>query len=299
MRCYRYLGFSFLFSWALQAFGGVPAGWHAYPTDEELNSLPPYCRVKLRSDPKGAEFKSMEAIYGPDWGHTHHLCAGLNDLNRYYQARTPQDRRFNLNNAYGNLSYMVNHAAASFILMPEVYINRGQTLALMNRDGEAIADLERATELNPKADRAYMLLADLWAKLKQHDKALAVVTEGLRQIPKSKALMHRYDRLGGKKPYPEPYPHPEEKPADEIKPSTAATPEQIPAPRDQASDLSSAAVRSARDAQPKPATNPNTESTRAVGGQSRRNPWCRFCPEDDNPPNPASSTGSAESTNAE
>lgn len=245
-----------------------------YPRDDEIKMLPPLCLIKLRKE-KSPEYQVAQETYGPDFMHVHHYCAGINFINRYYRATSSQDKRFVLQEAMGNLSYMVKHAQPDFVLMPDVYLQRGITYSLQKKTGEALADMQKAIELNPKQARSYSVLADLYEDLKLRDKALATVSEGLRHLPNSKLLQRRYDALGGKKPYPEPI-------APEAAPETSEA-----KPKEDA--LSPAAIRAKRegDAQAPAASTeagaaPAATPPTVIG--TPRNPWCRYCAEDVPPP---------------
>jgi len=234
------------------------------PTDSEMASLPPYCKVKMKSSPGSPEYKAWESTLGKDFLHTHHYCAGINFINRYYRARSQQDKRFNLNNARSDLQYMVTHAEPTFSLMPDVYLNLGVVYSLTNQTAQAITYFNKAIELNPRQPRAYNALSDYYVKSKQSAKALEIVTAGLRHNPDTKSLQRRYTELGGKLPYPEPI---EPAPAGDAvaaKPEGSAT----PAP----SSIEPAASSTPTTAEPvEPIAEPK------VG--SPTNPYCRFCPD--------------------
>lgn len=89
-----------------------------------------------------------------------------------------------------------------------------------------------------------------------------------------------------------------EKAQEEVKPKTDTKQEQASQPADQASDLSAGAVRAARETQPAP-TDKSVAPSAATEGEKPRNPWCRFCPEEDRPPHPVSSNPPAEPTSAQ
>ena len=221
-------------------------------------SLPPYCMAKMELGPSSPQYKLWARTLGPDFSHVHHYCAGLNYLNRYYRALSPQDKKFNLQNALNNFNYMVSHAAPSFSLMPEILLNRGRVLTLMGNDAQAVNDLKKALEMNPKLIEAYTVLADYYKRTEQQKLALQTITEGLRHIPESRVLRRRYDELGGKKPYPEP--HAATEPAADKKP-------------DVASGGSSSTPKASEHADAKGGSEPD-ETT--IGTPS--NPYCRFCP---------------------
>ncbi len=174
-------------------------------TAQEIRAMPPYCAGRFARNDNTAEYKRWEAQYGPDFLHTHHLCSGIGLLNNYHKARTPQEKRGLLNEAMGNLNYMVQHAKPDFKLMPEVYWYRSRVYHLMDQPGQAVGDLRKAIELDPKQARFYTQAAEYLEKLRQRDEALKLVSEGLRHLPNHKGLQATYSRLGGKLPYPEPY----------------------------------------------------------------------------------------------
>lgn len=234
------------------------------PTDSEMVSLPPFCKVKMKSGQGSADYKLWESTLGPDFLHTHHYCAGINFLNRYYRSRSQQDKHFNLNNAEDNLRYMVTHAKPTFSLMPDVYLNLGVAYSLSNQTAQAITHFNKAIELNPRQPKAYNALSDYHVKSKQSAKALEIVTAGLRHNPDTKSLQRRYTELGGKLPYPESI---EPAPAVEAE---AAKPEKPPTPAP--SSVEPAAT-------PTPTTTEAVKSIDEPKIGSPTNPYCRFCPD--------------------
>ena len=119
----------------------------------------------------------------------------------------------------------------------------------------AIQSANKAVELNPGYIRAYLLLQDIYEQLKDRKKALAVITEGLKQVPNSKALQRQYKELGGSIPFPEPYP-------------------KLAAP-DKHADAATAASSIPATDEETVAPMKETESPRV---QPADNPYCRFCP---------------------
>lgn len=234
------------------------------PTEVELGKLPAFCKARLYPDPDRADYKMWEQNLGPDFSHTHHYCSGLNFLNRYYRATSPQDKSFNLTNALNNFNYMVSHAKPTYSLMPDIYLNRGVTYSLMNQGSQAINDLNKALELNPRLDRAYTVLADYYAGIKEKDRALKIVITGLQYNPDVKGLQRRYRDLGGKPPYPEPILTDTVAPIQPVKPAVA---EQSHKEETDASESALSPVGTPVEpiAQPK------------IG--SPTNPYCRFCPD--------------------
>lgn len=235
------------------------------PTDAEMASLPPYCKTKMKTNQGSPEYNAWAATLGKDFQHTHHYCAGINFINRYYAARTALDKRTNLKDAETNLQYMVSHAEPTYSLMPDVYLNLGVVYSLSNRPAQAITNYNKAIELNPRLPKAYAGLADFYLQGKQNAKALEIVTEGLRHNPETRSLQRRYKELGGKLPYPEPVAV-----AEKVEP--VAEPAKATA-MDQAAPASDPAAASPGEAAPAaPAI-----VTPKIG--SPTNPYCRFCPD--------------------
>ncbi len=174
-------------------------------TPQEIRAMPAYCAGRYARHDNPAEYKRWEQLYGPDFLHTHHLCDAIGLLNNYYKAKSPQERRGLLNEAMGNLNYMIQHAKPDFKLLPDVYWYRSRANVLQEQMGQAVGDLRKAIELDPKQARFYTQAAEYLDKLRQRDDALRLVSEGLRHLPGHKGLQDLYDRLGGQQPYPEPY----------------------------------------------------------------------------------------------
>ena len=236
------------------------------PTDTEMTSLPPYCKVRFKSGATSPEYQMWEKTLGKDFLHTHHYCAGVNFINRYYRARSQQDKLFNLRSAQGTLNYMVEKASPSYSLMPDVYLNLGVVYSLMNQPAQAITHFNKAIELNPRLPKAYSALSGYYAKTKQSAKALEIVTAGLRHNPDTKSLQRRYRELGGKLPYPEPV---EPTPAVEVEITKSEEPA-TPTP------ISSSVEPAASPTSTTPAT---AEPVAEPEIGSPTNPYCRFCPD--------------------
>lgn len=242
----------------------LPADYQAYPTDAELDSLPAYCRIKLRHRFDSPEYKKAQASFGPDFEHVHHYCAGLNFINRYYRTSDTETRKFFLKSSVGEFDYMVTHAKPEFSLMPEIYLSRGTSYSLMKKDFQAMNDINKALELNPRMIKGYRLLSEFYENIKQKQKALEVVTAGLQYNPDSKMLQSRYLELGGKLPYPEPIQ--QTMPEKEKEPAT-----------DKKSNAEEKSSADNPDTSPPPSTQAPENSTDQPKIGSPSNPYCRFC----------------------
>jgi tetratricopeptide (TPR) repeat protein len=233
------------------------------PTDEEFQSLPDYCRVKMKTDWNGPEVRDWVSRVGKDFVHVHHYCAGMNFANRSFRLRSPQDRKYFRGKAYTNYEYMITHADPSFGLMPDVYVSRGQLYMADQQPSQALADYKKALELRPDFVTAHLAIVDWYKRAKQNEAALAAATEGLRQVPESKALQKRYLDLGGVEPFPEPV-RKQEAPVDQG------------AQLAQESGVPDSTQVKATDKTDQPL---NSSQEGALGIGVPGNPWCRFCPE--------------------
>lgn len=233
------------------------------PSEAELRQLPAYCVAKLTG--RGPEYERWKAALGPGFVDLHHHCFGLNFLARYHRSRDARERSYNLQLALNNFDYMVTHEKPGFSLMWEVYLKRGYTYFLMKRPGQAIADLAKAAALNPHASQVYLTWADVLEATNAREQALGIVIEGLRQVPESTALKRRYEELGGKPPYPEPYSRAEVTRAPVPAPAVASQP---PPPVE--------TVKGEIRAQE---TGGSPAAAAPVGDERGARPWCRFCPD--------------------
>lgn len=170
----------------------------------DMLGLPPYCAGRFARDTNPMEYKRWEGRYGPDFLHTHHLCDAIIAINKIHRVKNAMERNTLMKDAMGNLNYMIQHAKPDFGLMPDVYLYRSRVHNLLDRRGEAVADLRKAIELNPKASASYLLAVGYLENIGQKEDALKLVTEGLRHLPDNQSLRKAYLKLGGKEPFPEP-----------------------------------------------------------------------------------------------
>ena len=235
----------------------VMAAWE--PSPAEMAALPPYCAAKFgeRANPELA--RTWRSSMGGDFIHIHHYCAGLNFLNRSRSMPSSQTRDV-LGAVVREFDYVLTHASPDFYLRGEILMNRGIALSMAKRKGEAVGNLLKAIELDPKQPRAYMALADLYAGQNNRSKALETATEGVRHNPDTKRLQRRYRELGGGMPYPDAIEPAVSAQADPDQPSTVTT---TPTPVDGAA---------------KAAGTPEAPFVTPPPIGTSKNPYCRFCP---------------------
>lgn len=228
----------------------------------DYSGLPYWCDEKAR---EATGWKSTLQ------GGMYHYCGGLRHLNNSYKTASPQRQAYALEKAIGEFNYMIaNNPGSRDPLLGEVYLNKAVALRLGNKEAEAMRDLHKAIELNPKLAQAYIELASIYSKLKQDGKALQLVSEGLRHLPDTKSLRRRYDALGGKPPYPAPI----GKPIEQALPQPSEKIEQQSEKREIAPTETTLEKVSAPELAPVPMPQPEKLAPK----DAKSNPWCRFCP---------------------
>lgn len=257
------------------AFGGllllatthVAAMDERVPTPSEMRSLPPYCpHTQIISSSYGrkqapSQYDAQTApyvdLYGNDFWHLHHYCFGLVQANRAYKAKGASERRGRWTRAIGEIEYVIRSAAPGFVLLPELRTQRANILLKLNRNAEAVLELQKAIDQDPDYARAYAVLADYYRETRNKSLALKTLEDGLTRSPEDRGLLRRYANLGGTKKFVAPPPK---------EAVVAETPVVEPSPA--AAEAAVAPTSNAQAAESSPAK---------IGNE--KNPYCRFCPE--------------------
>ena len=228
---------------SVQALAVQP--YAATPTEQAM------CQALVYSRLGGRDQNSM---------HMHHYCDGLRFLNRAYSAiGDKQEMRYNLNRAVGGFDYVLSHTQEDYSMRGEVHVGKGRAFKLMGKRVEAVAEFHKALRYGLESPDAYLSLADHYQETGNKQKALEMVTEGLRRAPDSKGLKRRYTEFGGKLPYPEPIQSPRIETAQPL-PEVVESPPTAPV-------VTSAQTPESADKSAMP----------TIG--TPKNPYCRFCPD--------------------
>lgn len=260
----------------------APGSYADQVTNErELALLPEYCRgtkviSRISKLPKSA-IDNYYKIYGETYHHLHHYCWALMSEYNAYKISAKGPRNNKLNQAIGDIDYVLNkNPSATFAPLGDIYNTRARILFKMDRPGEALADLIKATSLQPAHQQAYAQLSDYYLKIGQKDKAISVLEQGAENHHSPTTLLRKLEKLG--KPY-------QGTPGSAlIKKQEINTRTQTREPvAPQQSPLDSPTL-------PQPGTSdkadaPATDSTQTEGKAaeptpfgSPSNPYCRFCP---------------------
>ena len=167
-------------------------------SEEDFAQLPPYCKAQQWAgyqniDPSAA--KLWQARLGDGYPHIHHYCFGLFDLNNAHKIPNKADRTFLLEQAIGEMRYVQKAAPPTFVLQPKISYDIGQILEELDNFSGAMQAYYQSIKLNPKLPRPYAALSDLFKKQNNTKEALAILEQGLKYKPKSKALLKRLAQL--------------------------------------------------------------------------------------------------------
>lgn len=166
--------------------------------------LPPFCEESMgfRS---GSDVGQMGpnapywfGLMGKSFVTMHHYCYGLIKERR---ALAPGQTLFNRNalleQAVNEYQYVIDNALANFVLLPDVFVQRGDMQALLKRYLDAIESYREARERKPDYWRAYSRWATALVALNNPKSALTVLEDGIRAVPSDPKLRAQYKALGG------------------------------------------------------------------------------------------------------
>ncbi len=247
-------------------FFAVQAQGAANITDAEMAMLPPYCKVKLRSkDP--VLIQPWEMRFGHDnWIHMHHYCDALVEMKRVYRVNA-YEKKQTLHNAVWQFDYMLTQTQPDFFMRPDFHYGKGLALQLQKNEGAAIAEFHKAVAIKADYIPALTELVTIYNKMGKKDMALSILKQGLDKSPANKGLRRRFQELGG---------------------DLSAIPEAVIEPLNDSSKPAEGDGKMAEQPAVKATSNPENDqpltsspSKQNIG--NTKNPWCRFCTDDESP----------------
>lgn len=180
----------------------------AIPTEQEIRRLPLACKFQSNtshgqptfgrtSEQMNQDHNKWLKMLGPGFNHYHHFCWGQTTVNRYYSSfgTPPTERNSLLKYAIEDYNYSIERSPPDFSLLPEILVARAKAYVLLKETVKAIPDLQRAIKLNPKYEKAYADLAEIYAKDGQPEIAKKIIQTGLQLSPNSPILTRRAARL--------------------------------------------------------------------------------------------------------
>jgi len=160
----------------------VPVYAEKVESPQDLRLLPKFCwgtqQVRdFSKDPHPIEYYVNR--YGPTYHDFHHFCWGLIGVNRASQVQDKALRMMKLRHTLSEFKYVIARAEPGFVFLPVVYVAQATVLRDVGRIGEALASLQKATELKPNYAHAYILSADILLSQNDRDGAVRVLKKGL------------------------------------------------------------------------------------------------------------------------
>lgn len=181
--------------------GGAGASKDVEPTEAELAFLPPYCKDAKTTTRRSGNYLSLPSsqywlkILGREFSHIHHYCRGLAAMQRAETARDKWTRTYYFRAVIGEINYVLERADAKFVLLPELYTQKGLATMRLKQGGDAVTLFEKALQLKADYWVPYAYLSDYYRDIGEREKARQVLTEGLRHVPDSKSLQRRAREL--------------------------------------------------------------------------------------------------------
>lgn len=260
------------------ATAGVPGSITLYyigdVTQGEFNALPSFCKKLVEDNPELFTGKSLtpeEQAQVRGIGGGHHYCNIMVLRGRYYREQKPNIKSFLLERIIDEANYVIGHSQPDAPLLGNTYLEKARALLDSGQDAKAIVEYLNAIRANPVFTSPYLDMARIHVRLNNKQKALALITEGLKHNPDSKALKKRYVELGGQLPYPTPYP------------PTGAQAQQRPE-HEESTGVTAERTITASEIKPQvvPGASKQTQQLDAPRSESNKSSdksFCRFCPE--------------------
>jgi hypothetical protein len=166
--------------------------------------LPPFCEETMGFRP-GTDVGQMGpnapywfGVMGKSFVTMHHYCYALVKQQR---ALAPGQSAFNrealLSQAINEYQYVIDNALPNFVLLPDVFVQRGDVQALLKRYVDAIESYRSSRQRKPDYWRSYSREAAVLVGMNNGKAALAILEEGIRAVPADPRLRAQYKQLGG------------------------------------------------------------------------------------------------------
>jgi tetratricopeptide (TPR) repeat protein len=166
--------------------------------DIDFSQVPAWCVDRMKNIKTAKGQRQAQLMGAGCYTFGNHYCYALAQVQRYFKSLGGGGRGDvgQLNMAVNNFAYLEAHAGSSCIIQPEVWVNQGKTLLLLNQPSQAAKLFEKAARKNPKFVPAYISLADLYKKAGQKDVAQKILEHGVAINPTNVALQRRLAELG-------------------------------------------------------------------------------------------------------
>lgn len=188
--------------------GARASYWEAI-ADEDFQFLPAYCKLAVRRYNYSARWggltpDQMSQLQGFEKrmgcaGDFHHYCAGLWHLHTTALPNPWLPRDHLLREAVGEFQYTLRGCErADAPMKPEILTNQARAYIGLKDYKSAVKVLTEAIRRNPKYIDAYTELSGVFLKVSSPDDARRTLEDGLKQVPDSRILKNRLERLSSK-----------------------------------------------------------------------------------------------------
>jgi hypothetical protein len=170
------------------------------PDENEVNLLPGYCRhsqVFAERFGNKEQQKLWAAKIGSTFWWIHHYCWGLVHIQRASNARVrPEVRRHNLGKAVAEINFVLERATLDFVLAPELWTRRGETLVKLKDYPGAEQSFRKALDQRKDYWPAYVGLAQAHIDRGDKGSARTVLESGLNAVSEKRMLQRMLRDLG-------------------------------------------------------------------------------------------------------
>lgn len=172
----------------------------AFPqTKEELALLPEYCAVRYSAHGPHADAAKVEKwrrVFGRDWNVMHHYCNQLDHINKARRiVGNDMLRDRELESALNGLDNMRRQVSKGFVLLPELFLKKGEVLLDLKRPRDAVKEFYKAIQVRRGYVPAYAALSDYYVNSGKKDEAIRILQQGVKNAPKSARLRARLAKL--------------------------------------------------------------------------------------------------------
>lgn len=174
-------------------------------TAAEMALLPKYCPDTMGFNYGDAFYNtSPRAPYwvarmGKGFWAVHHYCWALINLSRATRPGVPREFKIGtLENVRGDHLYVIEHAPADFVLLPEIFSRLGEVELLLKQPRRAEEAFAKARQLKPDYWPAYSHWVEYLIREDKRQDAKSLVQQGLEHSPNAKVLLEQYRLLGGR-----------------------------------------------------------------------------------------------------
>lgn len=186
------------FLFAVAASAGAASPFDASrPSAGEFARLPVYCPHTLAYN--GPDYQVWLARLGNTFSHIHHYCVGLLKANRAEMPGVPAELRKALYaSAVQECYYVIDRAPKDFVLLPEIFYMVGTYFVRQEMYVEALDHFAKSKTAKADYWPPYVEAAKVHMRLKQREKALEWLREGLRHLPEEPQLVGALAEIEGR-----------------------------------------------------------------------------------------------------